>query len=45
MDIEHSFIGDLVIDVIVPTGQSVVLHQQGGGATFLGIPVDDDLPQ
>jgi gliding motility-associated-like protein len=42
VDMEHSFIGDLVISIISPTGQTVILHQQGGGDTFLGIPVDDD---
>ncbi|TXI77771.1 MAG: PKD domain-containing protein, partial [Flavobacteriales bacterium] len=40
---EHSFMGDLVINIISPTGQTVTLHQQGGGGTFLGIPVDNDL--
>ncbi|MEO8589039.1 MAG: PKD domain-containing protein, partial [Flavobacteriales bacterium] len=43
IDIEHSFIGDLIISIISPTGESVIMHQQGGGATFLGEPVDDDL--
>nr|MBP6699255.1 PKD domain-containing protein [Flavobacteriales bacterium] len=43
LDIEHSFIGDLIISIIAPTGESVIMHQQGGGATFLGIPVDNDL--
>ncbi|MBK7383497.1 MAG: gliding motility-associated C-terminal domain-containing protein [Flavobacteriales bacterium] len=42
VDMEHSFIGDLVISLTCPTGQTVVFHQQGGGGTFLGIPVDDD---
>ncbi|HEY0978823.1 MAG TPA: PKD domain-containing protein, partial [Flavobacteriales bacterium] len=39
---EHSFMGDFVLQITSPNGQSVLLHQQGGGATFLGIPVDDD---
>ncbi|MBK9176080.1 MAG: gliding motility-associated C-terminal domain-containing protein [Flavobacteriales bacterium] len=43
MDIEHSFLGDLIINIISPTGQTVTLHQQGGGGTFLGNPVDNDL--
>ncbi|MCC6937748.1 MAG: PKD domain-containing protein, partial [Flavobacteriales bacterium] len=43
VQMEHSFIGDLVINIISPTGQTVTMHQQGGGATFLGIPVDNDL--
>ncbi|MCB9184976.1 MAG: PKD domain-containing protein, partial [Flavobacteriales bacterium] len=42
MSMEHSFIGDLVINIISPTGQTVTMHQQGGGSTFLGIPVDND---
>jgi gliding motility-associated-like protein len=36
VDMEHSFMGDLVISMICPTGQSLTLHQQGGGGTFLG---------
>ncbi|MFZ1694259.1 MAG: PKD domain-containing protein, partial [Flavobacteriales bacterium] len=43
MSIEHSFLGDLIINIIGPTGQTVTLHQQGGGATYLGVPVDNDL--
>jgi subtilisin-like proprotein convertase family protein len=43
VNIEHSFIGDLVVNIISPTGQTVTMHQQGGGATFLGVPVDNDL--
>ncbi|HRF82637.1 MAG TPA: PKD domain-containing protein, partial [Flavobacteriales bacterium] len=39
---EHSFMGDLVINIISPTGQVVTMHQQGGGGTFLGVPVDND---
>ncbi|MCB0794002.1 MAG: PKD domain-containing protein, partial [Flavobacteriales bacterium] len=42
MDIEHSFIGDLVISVTAPTGENVILHQQGGGGTFLGDANDLD---
>lgn len=42
VDMEHSFIGDLVISLTCPTGQSVVFHQQNGGGTYLGVPVDDD---
>jgi gliding motility-associated-like protein len=37
-DIEHSFMGDLVIIIECPNGQSAMLHQQGGGGTQLGIP-------
>ncbi|MBL7950251.1 MAG: PKD domain-containing protein [Flavobacteriales bacterium] len=42
VDMEHSFIGDLVISMTCPSGQSVTFHQQNGGGTFLGVPVDDD---
>ncbi|HQV39014.1 MAG TPA: PKD domain-containing protein, partial [Flavobacteriales bacterium] len=42
VSMEHSFIGDLVISIISPTGQTVVMHQQGGLDTYLGVPVDDD---
>ncbi|MEO8066797.1 MAG: PKD domain-containing protein, partial [Flavobacteriales bacterium] len=41
-DIEHSFLGDLVISIISPTGETVILHQQGGAGTYLGIPDDND---
>lgn len=44
LDLEHSFMGDLVITLVAPGGQSVVLHQQGGGGTFLGLPIDDSGP-
>lgn len=46
VNMEHSFMGDLVISIICPNGQSVVLHQQGGGGTGLGIPneADDGVP-
>ncbi len=40
-NLEHSFIGDLSIRVISPTGESVILKQYGtgGGTTNLGEPV------
>ncbi|MBX2974204.1 MAG: PKD domain-containing protein, partial [Flavobacteriales bacterium] len=43
VDMEHSFMGDLIINILSPTGQVVTMHEQGGGATYLGIPVDNDL--
>ena len=43
LEMEHSYMGDLIINIISPTGQTVTMHQQGGGATFLGVPVDNDL--
>jgi gliding motility-associated-like protein len=36
VDIEHSYMGDLLLVMTCPNGQSVNLHQQGGGTTFLG---------
>jgi gliding motility-associated-like protein len=38
LELEHSFMGDLVIIVECPNGQSEILHQQGGGGTQIGIP-------
>jgi gliding motility-associated-like protein len=38
LDLEHSFMGDLVIIVQCPNGQSQILHQQGGGGTQIGEP-------
>nr|MDQ3101721.1 hypothetical protein [Bacteroidota bacterium] len=43
MDIEHSFLGDLVISLRCPNGQEIALHQQGGGGIFLGEANDGDL--
>lgn len=40
MNFEHSYMGDLQISIICPTGQSVIMHDQGGGGTFLGVPID-----
>lgn len=42
VEMEHTFMGDLVLQVICPNGQSVILHQQGGGGTYLGSPNDTD---
>ncbi|MEO8589040.1 MAG: PKD domain-containing protein [Flavobacteriales bacterium] len=42
VDMEHSYMGDLVISLTCPSGQSVVLHQQGGAGTFLGGANDTD---
>ncbi len=41
-DLEHSYMGDLVIIIECPNGQSAILHQQGGGGTQIGIPVQAD---
>ena len=42
VSMEHSFMGDLVISVTCPNGQSVVMHQQGGGGTYIGAANDQD---
>ncbi len=40
MNLEHSYMGDLIITLICPNGQSLVVHEQGGGGSYLGVPVD-----
>lgn len=42
INFEHSFMGDLTITFICPNGQALAVHQQGGGGTWLGEPVDDE---
>ena len=42
LDMEHSYMGDLVIQVQCPGGVIVTLHQQGGGGTQIGVPVQTD---
>jgi len=43
LDMEHSYMGDLVIQVQCPGGGAIVtLHQQGGGGTQIGIPNQAD---
>lgn len=44
MDLEHSFMGDLVIELRCPNDQQVFLHVQGGGSTWLGEPIDNTTP-
>ena len=38
MNLEHSYMGDLLITLICPNGQSLVVHEQGGTGTNLGVP-------
>lgn len=45
VEMEHSFMGDLVLQIICPNGQSSILHQQGGGGTYLGAANDQDNSQ
>ena len=42
VSMEHSYMGDLIINLICPNGQSVIVHQQGGGGTFLGDALDGE---
>jgi len=48
VNMEHSFIGDLIITITCPfntltgTATTVELEYHHGGGTYLGIPVDDD---
>lgn len=42
VDLEHSFMGDLVVELTCPNGDTLVLHGGGGGGTDLGLPVDND---
>jgi gliding motility-associated-like protein len=42
INFEHSYMGDLTISFICPNGQSILVHQQGGSGTYLGIPIDED---
>ncbi|MBT8286798.1 MAG: PKD domain-containing protein, partial [Bacteroidia bacterium] len=39
---EHTYIGDLEIIVISPSGQQVTLHNQQGAGLFLGNPIISD---
>jgi subtilisin-like proprotein convertase family protein len=41
VNLEHSFMSDIQISLVCPSGQSVFLHNQGGGGTYLGEPVDN----
>ena len=41
-DFEHTFMGDLVIMLTCPNGQNVIMHQQGGSGTELGVPIQED---
>jgi subtilisin-like proprotein convertase family protein len=42
MNFEHSYMGDITITFTCPSGQSIQVHQQGGGGTLLGVPIDND---
>lgn len=40
--LEHSYMADLIITLTCPTGQELLLHNQGGAGCLLGIPIDND---
>jgi len=42
LDLEHSYMGDLVVMLTCPNGQNVIMHQQGGSGTQLGVPIQAD---
>ncbi len=42
VSMEHSYMGDLTVQIVCPNGQTTFFHQQGGGSTYLGVPVDDE---
>jgi len=42
VEMEHTFMGDLVLQVICPNGQSMIFHQQGGNGIYIGAPNDFD---
>ncbi|MEO8590225.1 MAG: PKD domain-containing protein [Flavobacteriales bacterium] len=42
VEMEHSYMSDLIITIICPNGQSVIMHQQGGGGTFIGQALDGE---
>jgi len=42
VNMEHSYLGDLTVTYICPNGQSVLVQDQGGGGTYLGVPVDNN---
>ena len=42
VNMEHSYMGDLIITYTCPNGQSITVHEQGGGGTNLGVPDQGD---
>ncbi|MBI4645621.1 MAG: T9SS type A sorting domain-containing protein [Bacteroidia bacterium] len=44
-NMEHSYLGDLIIQLICPSGQTMTLipYPSGCGGTFLGEPIDNDM--
>ena len=46
VNMEHSYMGDLNVEISCPDGTSVILveYPNGGGGSFLGVPIGDDAP-
>lgn len=44
INFEHTFMGDLTISFICPNGQTLLVHNQGGGGTHLGFSNEMDDP-
>ncbi len=42
INMEHSYMGDLVVRLRAPNGSEVLIHNRASGGTFLGIPIDVD---
>ncbi|RKX19354.1 MAG: hypothetical protein DRP35_07845 [Candidatus Zixiibacteriota bacterium] len=42
VNMEHSYLGDLEISLTCPDSTTIILEDQGGGGTYLGIPLDYD---
>lgn len=42
INFEHSYMGDLTLTFLCPNGQSLLVHSNQGGGSFLGEPVDED---
>jgi gliding motility-associated-like protein len=43
INMEHSFVGDIIINIICPTGEVLSLWPEAGGSgTYLGEPIDID---
>jgi len=45
VNIEHSYVDDLIIKITCPNGKSTILFNRGNGGNWLGVPnVNDKLP-
>jgi uncharacterized repeat protein (TIGR01451 family) len=44
INMEHSYLGDIVIDITCPNSTTIILENQAGGSTYLGEPIDIDSP-